>query len=310
MSGRFVLRAVALGATALLAFSVPCAYGYGWPIAPFDVQHPIRGYFGDPRIEGRARSFHSGVDIAAPTDTAVYPVMSGIAYIERPMVVDVVGARKFTYWHIVPSIRSGQWVSAYHTVLGHITRRWLHVHFMEWDGDVPINPLHPGGLEPYVDHTRPTIDRLVFDRDGSPIDPAAVAGTVSVILDAHDEPALSAAPPWADLPVAPALIRWRILSGQNVVRDWQTTVDFRGALPPAWEFNDVYAPGTYDNGPNEPGRYGFYLLHSWDANQLPDGDYALQAAVSDTAGNTAAQTIPFTVIDWLPLPPRHGLRIG
>jgi hypothetical protein len=80
-------------------------------------------------------------------------------------------------------------------------------------------------------------------------------------------------------------------------------------LPPAWTFNDVYAPGTYDNGPNEPGRYRFYLLHNWDANHLPDGDYVLQAAVSDTAGNTATQRTPFSVIDWLPLPTRHGFRI-
>jgi hypothetical protein len=307
---RLLLRSAVIAASALV-FWVPHARAYGWPIAPFDVQHPIRGYFGDPRIEGRARSFHSGVDIAAPVGTPVYPVMSGIAYVERPMVVDVVGAREFTYWHIVPSVRSGQWVTAYRTVLGHITARWLHVHFMEWDGGVPVNPVRPGGLEPYVDRTRPTIDRLVLERNGSEIDTAAVAGRISIILDAHDEPALSAPPPWADLPVAPVLIRWRITSGGNLVRNWQTAVDFRGALPPAWEFDHVYARGTYDNGPNEPGRYRFYLVHDWDANQLRPDDYELEVAVSDTAGNTATQSFPFSVIDWLPIatPPPARRRL-
>ena len=270
------------------------------------MQHPIRGYFGDPRINGRARGFHSGVDIAAPAGRAVFPVMSGRAYIERPMTVVVFGPREFSYWHIVPSVRSGQWVTAYRTVLGRITARWLHVHFMEWAGGVPINPLHPGGLEPYVDHTRPGIDRVSFERNGEEIDTAAVAGAVSVIVEAHDQPALSAPPPWANLPVAPALIRWRILSGEKVVRDWETAVDFRGLLPPAWEFDRVYAPSTHENGPNEPGRYRFYLARAWDANQLPNGDYELDVSVSDTAANTTTMIVPFSVIDWIPVPRRRA----
>jgi hypothetical protein len=62
----------------------PCAHpawtrlSYGWPIKPFHRQHPIRGYFGDPRTlawEGQpgldseltpgSFSFHNGVDIVA-----------------------------------------------------------------------------------------------------------------------------------------------------------------------------------------------------------------------------------------------------
>src|SRR5262249_21499258 len=261
MARRLTVGAAAVAA-GVLAVCVQRANAYGWPIAPFDLQHPIRGYFGDPRIDGPARSFHSGVDIAAPAGTPVYPVMSGRAEIEHRMVVAVFGAREFSYWHIVPSVHSGEWVTAHHTVLGHITARWLHVHLIEWAGGVPINPLHRGGLEPYADHTRPSIDRIIFDRNGQVLDTAAVAGTVSIILDAHDEPALPVPPPWANLPVAPALIRWRILSGENVVRSWETALDFRGALPPAREFDDVYAPGTYENGPNEPGRYRFYLAHN------------------------------------------------
>src|SRR5439155_17362838 len=50
---------------------------YGYPIKPFDAEHPIRGYFGDPRtqflgpptlgtvLRGSGKfSFHQGVDIS------------------------------------------------------------------------------------------------------------------------------------------------------------------------------------------------------------------------------------------------------
>ena len=54
------------------------ASAYPWPFKPFNKQHPIRGFFGDPRtvfengvlsggFDGPGFfSFHQGVDIAAP----------------------------------------------------------------------------------------------------------------------------------------------------------------------------------------------------------------------------------------------------
>src|SRR5438094_782443 len=66
-------------------------HSYGWPVAPFNRQHPIRGGFGDPRTLFNAPpthdgvyhgagqfTFHEGVDIAAPDGTAVYPVADGV----------------------------------------------------------------------------------------------------------------------------------------------------------------------------------------------------------------------------------------
>ena len=61
------------------------ASAYSWPFKPFDRQHPIRGFFGDPRtvydngilagaFEGPGTfSFHQGVDISAPDGTPIYP---------------------------------------------------------------------------------------------------------------------------------------------------------------------------------------------------------------------------------------------
>ena len=43
---------------------------YGWPVKPFDVQHPVRGFFCDPRIGAKgSKAFHFGIDVSAPDGT-------------------------------------------------------------------------------------------------------------------------------------------------------------------------------------------------------------------------------------------------
>ena len=45
---------------------MPGSGAHGWPVEPFDRQHPVRGLFGDPRIgDGGGKSFHFGVDVSA-----------------------------------------------------------------------------------------------------------------------------------------------------------------------------------------------------------------------------------------------------
>ena len=64
---------------------------YGWPVNPFDRQHPVRGSFADPRTIFRgnptmrglmtsrcACSYHQGIDVSAPDGTEVYAVRSGL----------------------------------------------------------------------------------------------------------------------------------------------------------------------------------------------------------------------------------------
>src|SRR5262245_5496215 len=86
---------------------------YGWPIKPFHQQHPVRGFFGDPRIgmtpKGMHRGVHFGIDISCPNGTAVYATLDGTVRLEsfRPEVVTVVGRdgrTEFEYWHIRPAV--------------------------------------------------------------------------------------------------------------------------------------------------------------------------------------------------------------
>jgi hypothetical protein len=59
--------------------------------------------------------------------------------------------------------------------------------------------------------------------------------------------------------------------------------------------NGTPAPGTQQNHAGAPGRYRFYLAHTWSTALLPDGDYQLEVEAADLAGNTGSLTRPFTL---------------
>jgi hypothetical protein len=86
--------------------------------------------------------------------------------------------------------------------------------------------------------------------------------------------------------VAPALLKWRIVSDTAVVRPWHTVVDFRTTLLRPELFTTIYAPGTTQNRANHPGRYRFWLTRNWDTRVLADGLYRIEVAVYDTQANS------------------------
>lgn len=299
------------------AFKSPCSQmpnerlTYHYPVKPFLRQHPIRGNFGDPRTlvrEGElgadsrrtngSFTFHNGVDISARAGTAVYPVVSGTARIgyADEVIVATGDGRIFQYFHIKPVIRPGQSVIAYRTVLGRVLREARHVHLTEIDGFRVHNPVDPGHLEPYKDHTVPEVLGLLFeDSAGEGIDPHTLHGHVLIAADAADEPPEAVPTPWLDYPVTPALVAWRLttLSGATVIPT-TTVADFRHTLPPNRQFWHVYAAGTYQNFPvfehqyffRQRGRYLFNLTpNGLDTRRLPDGHYILTVQVADVCGN-------------------------
>ena len=268
---------------------------YGWPLTPFDRPHPVRAYFNDPRISGPSKAFHFGVDISAPDGTAVYAVEAGKVHIEDPRAISVAaGDVAFGYWHVVPAVRHHELVDR-HQLLGHVDAPWLHVHFAEGRAGSYRNPLRAGALTPWHDPTRPSVDRVVFSRRGTELQPDALSGAVDVIAEAHDTPPVPVPPPWHDLPVTPARLRWRVVGRDGVARPWRTPVDFTHELLPQSAFDRIYAPGTRQNHAGEPGLYRFYLAHTWSTTTLADGSYELQVEAFDLAGNSGSLSKPFTI---------------
>lgn len=277
------------------------AWAYSWPVKPFNQQHPVRGYFGDPRTlfssglgsEDCSCSFHNGVDIQAPEGTPVYPVESGQLIIINGADLAVRTPAKvfYKYMHVTsnPELKTLQWVVARKTLLGW-TQKENHLHFTELDKHVVVNPLAQRHLEPYTDDTSPVITGV---------------GVTNGIIDvsAYDTPAMPVTEPqaWAGLPVTPAVItfglrrwnKWLIPRGTIA---W----DVRRTLPRNGNFWYSYMVGTFQNKPvigrhygaNLAGKYIFQLNH----RQLPTGQYELQVVVSDTGGNRTVlrKTISYT----------------
>jgi Peptidase family M23 len=264
--------------------------GYDWPIKPFDRQHPIRGFFNDPRIgDHGGQAFHFGVDIAAPDGTAVYAVEAGTVYFDNAEAIAVVSldrSHEFGYWHIVPVAKSHQLVRR-HQLLGHIARGWGHVHFAEHRAGKYLNPLRPGALTPYVDRTPPSIDEVAVVELGR--------GSFGLIASAHDMPDPQVPGAWADEPVTPALLQWRIVRDGATGGAWKTAADFRSTMLPASEFKNVYAPATRQNHKGVSGLFCFYLAHAWSTAGLPGGGYRLQVSATDTQGNRALAELLLTV---------------
>lgn len=297
------------------------AAGYGWPVRPFDKQHAIRGFFGDPRtvfteslfangINGPGSfSFHNGLDITAPNETPVYPVASGVAHVVSGATVHVttLDGRTFQYFHVVPEVLDGEQVVARRTILGRVQAPYEHVHLSEIDGIRVVNPLLKGHLRPYVDRTRPVVDEIEFrSADGRPLGSLGVCGRISIVASALDRPPLAVVGPFAGLPVAPALVTWEVVKlGKGIVIPRTTTVDLRRTLPLPRDFWNVYARGTYQNAPRfglqqfnaMPGRFLFLLTSALETKTLGNGVFVVTVHAADARANAGALSRRFSVLN-------------
>jgi len=281
---------VLLAALVAALASAGQARSYGWPVKPFNRQHPVRSYLGDPRIGAGATgavssSLHFGIDISAPNGTLVYSVSSGRIRLHPLHPTEVVmvesGGVTYEYWHIVPAVSSGYAV-AYRTVLGRIAAPWAHVHFSERHGSTFYNPLRPGALAPYRDPTVPVVRGLRVQRDAE--------GGVDLVADAFDTTPMAVAAPWSGKPVTPALVEWRVRRAGTAPSRWTVAVDFRTTLP-ALSFSTVYGQGTSQNRASTVGDYRFVLARHWQGA----GRYVLDVRVADTAGNAAIRSLAFAL---------------
>jgi murein DD-endopeptidase MepM/ murein hydrolase activator NlpD len=288
-------------AALVVVFAACCApgvaSGYGWPLRPFDRPHPIRGAFGDPRfhldLEGQISAFHFGVDIAAADGTPVYAVEPGYAHARSADVsVESRSGRLFGYWHIRPIVHTGQHIRM-HQLLGYIGYGWGHLHFAESFRGAYKDPLRPGALTPFFDRGVPTIEAIELrPTDATPLDPTSVTGSINVVASIYELPPLAPPAPWQLSHLSPAVIWW-VLSGPDGVSESALVVDFEIGLPPNSLYSWVYAPGTYQNKPDRPGRYLFWLAHDLDTTALPDGQYRLTVYAESTRHRIGSKTIVF-----------------
>jgi hypothetical protein len=289
---------------------------YPWPVKPFDHQHPVRGFFGDPRIADGGRTFHFGVDVAAPAGTPVYAVAPGKISYGSPahvaenggiVVVEAAG-RNFGYWHVAPAAQPGSRVPL-HGLLGHIAAEpedWGHVHFAESTHDANgityWNPLRAGALTPFFDYGPPVIEAIETS-----LPPDRLRGLVDLSVKAHDNTPIEVTQPnppgWRGMPVTPARIRWRLTRGALQILPWQVAVDLRASLRPKLQggpasdvnFASVYAPDTTQNHPNAPGIFRFWLARGFDTRGYPDGDYMLQVEAGDVRDNVRTAALELTL---------------
>jgi len=319
----------------LLALLLPGAAGaYPWPFKPFDRQHPIRGFFGDPRTvyyngilaspfaAGGVFSFHQGVDISARNGTPVYAVADGTAHYlgSQTLNLSTKSGVIFQYFHIVAVVGEGEVVRVRRTVLGYVQPPFGHVHITEIDGNHAVNPLQRGHLTPFRDRTNPKVRAVEISNQSGVQMPLGLCGRVQLAADAYDTPPVAVPGSFRGLPIAPAFVRWKLtrLRGRVVV-PWQVTADFRHTVPPNGSFFSVYAHGTYENAPrfgkeqygSMPGRYLFLLAANYDTTSIANGVYILAVQAVDERGNTGAASERISVLNArggpcpgsLPLPP-------
>jgi murein DD-endopeptidase MepM/ murein hydrolase activator NlpD len=283
---------------------------------PFDQAHPIRANFGDPRTTFHAAptqaglmtghgvfAFHFGVDIAVADGTAVYAVRSGTASLlgGRNVQVDSGAGFKTQYWHIIPAVKPGQHVTMQETVLGHVMKGYEHVHFTELDHGRPVNPLAPGHLGPYDEGAAPQLSSVSFRVGNSAREELAesVSGAIVPVVRSQDAPALHVPGVWADLPVAPALLTWRVERAQNgrIAVPRRVAFDVRKTLPENRKFWTYYARGSRQNMASfgtqrawrTPGTYLYRLAREpFDTRQLRNGIYRLVVTATDIRGNSSS----------------------
>ncbi len=299
------------------------AWAYNWPLKPFKRQHPIRANFGDPRtaflnelddhgMNGPgAFNFHNGIDIPAKGGQPVYSVASGPVHIQSGETVVVRASDRvvFQYVHVTPVVSEGQFAVAQQTILGYVQPWAGHLHFGELDDGKITNPLQDGHLSPYRDRIKPRVGPIaVRDLSGREVSALGVHGRVLLTAEAYDTSSIPAPEPWRGLPVAPAVVSWRLerLSTRTTVVPQTVAVSFRQGLPPNGDFWRYYTRGTYQNMPRfgatiyaqMPGRFIYKLTPDGiDTTKVRNGVYVVRASAVDIRGNGATATRRISILN-------------
>lgn len=257
----------------------------GWPLKPFHQQHAIRAGID----ELRPANFHVAVDIEAHDFQSVFAIQSGYASVIQDAPTDTkVTVGDYTYWHITPSVHSGERVTAYKTRLGSIENGFKHVAFSEGGDNDYLNPLRPGGpLRPYSDTEPPVLGVPEIFPDGRVIehafDPQSYIHKLSYLTPV----------------LAPAALAWRLYNARGrAITGLEWALNSSGYISPSLK-PTVFAPGA-----SNPGFDCFYTqlicIPNWVYNlagglteplpfgRMRAGNYRLTVYAWDFAGNKSA----------------------
>jgi hypothetical protein len=100
---------------------------------------------------------------------------------------------------------------------------------------------------------------------------------------------------------------WQLSHDGVPLGNWNLSADFMSLMPGAL-YPSLYAPGTYQNKANRPGRYLFWITHGLDTSALPNGSYRITVCAEDTRYNQGWGSFDFVVANPGPLSPTYVLR--
>ena len=257
----------------------------GWPLTPFHQQHAIRAGID----ELRPANFHVAVDIEANNFQPVYAIQSGYASVAASGYEDTkVTVGDYTYWHIAPTVSSGQYVVAYKTEVGAVEYGFGHMAFSEGSDDAYLNPLRPGGpLRPYTDTEAPVIGVPEIFSDGRVID------------HAFDPQSFIHKTSYLTPVLAPAALAWRLYNARGrAITGLEWALNSSGYISPSLK-PVVFAPGASNPGfecfftqficiPNWVYNLAGGLTEPLPFGSMARGRYRLTVYAWDFAGNTSA----------------------
>jgi hypothetical protein len=269
----------------------PCAVGCqapgvipGWPLRPFHQQHAIRAGID----ELRPANFHVAVDIEANNFQPIFAIQSGYASVASGANDTTVTVGSYTYWHISPTVSSGQYVVAYKTQVGNVEYGFGHVAFSEGGDNDYLNPLRPGGpLQPYTDTEAPVIRVPQIFPDGR------------VVVGAFDPQSFIHKTSYLTPVLAPASVAWRLYNSKG-----QAITGLEWALRSSGYISPSLKPVIFAPGASNPGFECFFTqlicIPNWVYNlaggltgplpfgSMSRGRYKLTVYAEDFKGNASA----------------------
>ncbi len=277
----------ALGAGALFILAVAAAAGaYDWPLAPMDAQHHISATFGECRAE--RDHFHDGTDIPLGQGGAVLAVADGtVLTIDPAGSSSYIRVGRYCYLHVDPNpdlhvsdyVHKGDIVGT--------TNDQNHIHFKDGggaSGTTVINALRPGGLEPFVDPYKPTVQTIRFYPNGgsSPFPTAKISGLVDIVSRSFDKTDNST---YGGNNGVYSI-------GYKVFAEDETTSVLGPFFPYTFDTipSNSYVRNVYFQGSNTSTYYYIVtnqITHDgyWDTRQVDPGFYKVSVSCCDTRDN-------------------------